>query len=211
MFLYMLHRPPRSTLFPYTTLFRSAPTEPPYRCLTGFLSNEKAYVAMAGRHMGVFGMQHPGDTSGMEAATRKLGSGSRRRHRQLRAENVGEIDPALFEHRTVLNDPRTTTTTLLTLPALFAKAGGPTIYGGKPFTEPVLQIEQIAFHRIEIGLCHVSPIMCSGDLPSLTLPTGRAPQARSTCPLARSRIVLGRFNPPNSPVTIALSAVPKIA
>src|SRR5690554_7155953 len=78
MFLYMLHRPPRSTLFPYTTLFRSAPTEPPHRRLTGFFSDEKAYVAMAGRHMGVLGMQHPGDTSGMEAATGKLGSGSRR-------------------------------------------------------------------------------------------------------------------------------------
>src|SRR5436190_8818588 len=29
----MLRRPPRSTLFPYTTLFRSGPAAPPARCL----------------------------------------------------------------------------------------------------------------------------------------------------------------------------------
>src|SRR5437773_7578164 len=31
-FFSLIRRPPRSTLFPYTTLFRSAPTDPPARC-----------------------------------------------------------------------------------------------------------------------------------------------------------------------------------
>src|SRR4051794_41317177 len=30
----MIRRPPRSTLFPYTTLFRSAPAGRPWRCAT---------------------------------------------------------------------------------------------------------------------------------------------------------------------------------
>src|SRR5690349_22962662 len=35
-FFFMLGRPPRSTLFPYTTLFRSAAPEPPERLFEGF-------------------------------------------------------------------------------------------------------------------------------------------------------------------------------
>src|SRR3712207_8293475 len=33
MFFLMIRRPPRSTLFPYTTLFRSPEEKNPYRCL----------------------------------------------------------------------------------------------------------------------------------------------------------------------------------
>src|SRR6516165_11023213 len=34
-FFLMIRRPPRSTLFPYTTLFRSAPPSPATRCRAG--------------------------------------------------------------------------------------------------------------------------------------------------------------------------------
>src|SRR5258708_22147849 len=34
-FFLMIRRPPRSTLFPYTTLFRSWPLTPPIRALSG--------------------------------------------------------------------------------------------------------------------------------------------------------------------------------
>src|SRR5689334_25200445 len=41
-FFLMIRRPPRSTLFPYTTLFRSTPTASPRRCLAAPASLERA-------------------------------------------------------------------------------------------------------------------------------------------------------------------------
>src|SRR3989442_2410008 len=39
----MIRRPPRSTLFPYTTLFRSLSRRPRYRAATGFSSRRRLF------------------------------------------------------------------------------------------------------------------------------------------------------------------------
>src|SRR3712207_923642 len=50
----MIRRPPRSTLFPYTTLFRSSELVPPRRLVNGLDRNRLALVlAVLGRHAGV--------------------------------------------------------------------------------------------------------------------------------------------------------------
>src|SRR5438477_5529024 len=45
----MIRRPPRSTLFPYTTLFRSRLTEERPRCLQSKIKNRKSKICHAGR------------------------------------------------------------------------------------------------------------------------------------------------------------------
>src|SRR5258708_40357364 len=42
----MIRRPPRSTLFPYTTLFRSHPASPPFLCAT-HLAAQSAFHSRA--------------------------------------------------------------------------------------------------------------------------------------------------------------------
>src|SRR5260370_35161219 len=66
LFFLMIRRPPRSTLFPYTTLFRSLERLQPWR-----------EAARAGREIGNLTMAHPctrafrdtGDPAGLEALT----------------------------------------------------------------------------------------------------------------------------------------------
>src|SRR5688572_32372498 len=41
----MIRRPPRSTLFPYTTLFRSAPVNAPFSCPNSSLSIKDSGIA----------------------------------------------------------------------------------------------------------------------------------------------------------------------
>src|SRR3712207_8614410 len=53
----MIQRPPRSTLFPYTTLFRSHSSEPP--SLSQFIkSNQPQIILMPKRH--ILGWPNPG-------------------------------------------------------------------------------------------------------------------------------------------------------
>src|SRR5438093_3441187 len=44
----MIRRQPRSTLFPYTTLFRSVPTDLPWRSTTSITTPGKGFVAEPG-------------------------------------------------------------------------------------------------------------------------------------------------------------------
>src|SRR3712207_8337952 len=50
----MIRRPPRSTLFPYTTLFRSVPGGPVRRLFADPVAAEKAYFA----ETGIFPIMH---------------------------------------------------------------------------------------------------------------------------------------------------------
>src|SRR5690348_18104391 len=54
LFFLMIRRPPRSTLFPYTTLFRSAP----HRHLGQLQSGQIEREDMAGRRVGVRSEEH---------------------------------------------------------------------------------------------------------------------------------------------------------
>src|SRR5438876_12423995 len=49
-FFFMIRRPPRSTLFPYTTLFRSKPAPEPYRAAARELGVEVGQVRLVAAH-----------------------------------------------------------------------------------------------------------------------------------------------------------------
>src|SRR3989442_6914487 len=67
-FFLMIRRPPRSTLFPYTTLFRSAmgPVRPGAAGALGHCG-----IAVDGAGHGLFLAAHPGDAPGPAAGDRK--------------------------------------------------------------------------------------------------------------------------------------------
>src|SRR6266480_3573524 len=48
-FFLMIRRPPRSTLFPYTTLFRSQPAQPPVHALVGVRRGQQALAHLRDR------------------------------------------------------------------------------------------------------------------------------------------------------------------
>src|ERR1019366_8815847 len=48
-FFLMIRRPPRSTLFPYTTLFRSLPRDCPVLCLIYLVSPERIHASLGQR------------------------------------------------------------------------------------------------------------------------------------------------------------------
>src|SRR3712207_7046222 len=52
VFFLMIRRPPRSTLFPYTTLFRSALTDT-FRTLSDPVEIQARAAELVGRHLGV--------------------------------------------------------------------------------------------------------------------------------------------------------------
>src|SRR3989442_6033950 len=54
----MIRRPPRSTLFPYTTLFRSRPDELPYRSPSGVVWDSGSFVESLERARDVVAYEH---------------------------------------------------------------------------------------------------------------------------------------------------------
>src|SRR3712207_7290267 len=80
----MIRRPPRSTLFPYTTLFRSRPQRPQARALLRDARREGRY-GLRGR-----GAAHPG-RGRHRAVEAAAGEDAPRRYRERSEEHTSEL------------------------------------------------------------------------------------------------------------------------
>src|SRR5256885_12245964 len=83
----MIRRPPRSTLFPYTTLFRSARTEARYEARE---PARDAHVLLEPRH--------DGDVAAAHRVSRERGP-------ELQASRIGELVVRSEEHTSELQSP----------------------------------------------------------------------------------------------------------
>jgi hypothetical protein len=124
-----------------------AATEPPDRLFAFLFRDEKAHVGVGGRNVGVVRMDHQRHAQGFEATPgqfRPMGAG---RRWETAAEDVGKVNAALFNDRTVLQHPGATATAGRPGPGVFDEASA-AVLGFQCSADAVLQVEQIGFHGL---------------------------------------------------------------
>ena len=124
-----------------------ASAEPPHRFFAFFLCDEEPYVGVRCRHVRVVRVHHQRHTEGFETSSCQLRSMGAGRGGKAGAEDVGKIDPALFEDVAVLDHAGSSATPRRPLPGVLDETGA-AIFGFERGANAVLKIEQVGFDGI---------------------------------------------------------------